>query len=443
MKADFSRWTFDPKNQFTRVLMQQGRVQLDADWNEQAAILLHYLRALAEDLIGPFGGPAKADGSPGEGFLLAPDLENGTPQKNRFRLLKGRYYVGGLLVENLEDRVYSREKDPKPPGMEGTGTYLLYLDVWERHITYLQDDRIREVALGRVDTATRAQMAWRVRAVALEPSTSCDDVRKHWKGWVEAWQPANRGMLKAQAKRSDTTTSDPCIAAPEAQYTGENQLYRVEVHKGGAAAEGATFKWSRENASVVFPIRSAPAPAGSEGTTLTLEHLGRDGRFGLEKGSWVEVLDDDSETGALVQVESVETDRLQVTLQGTQAVDPSKHPFLRRWDQKGRQADLPIQEGTWVDLEDGIRISFAPPEPGQDPHRYRSGDHWLIPARAATGAVEWPREKKDENDRGMEVAKFLPPVGAEHRFAPLGLVTIADGGTVTILDCRTTFGVRV
>ena len=53
MKGDFSRNTFDPRKHFTRVLMQQGRVQLDADWNEQAAILLHYVRTLAADLIGP------------------------------------------------------------------------------------------------------------------------------------------------------------------------------------------------------------------------------------------------------------------------------------------------------------------------------------------------------------------------------------------------------
>ncbi|HVR98552.1 MAG TPA: DUF6519 domain-containing protein [Thermoanaerobaculia bacterium] len=461
MKGDFTRWTFDPKNQFTRVLMQQGRVQLDADWNEQTAILLHYLRSLAEDLIGPFGGPAKADGSPGDGFRLALVLKNdGLAEKNRFRLLKGRYYVGGLLVENQADRDYDREKGLKPPGMEAAGTYLLYLDVWERHITYLQDDRTREVALGGPDTATRAHMAWRLRAVsklptpdgkALEPTTSCADVRKHWTGWVEAWQPASRGMLKAQAKRSDTSTSDSCIASPEARYTGENQLYRVEVHKKGTAAEGATFKWSRENASVVFPIRSAAATPGSKGTTLTLEHLGSDRRFGLEKGHWVEVLDDESEDGALplLQVESVDMDRLQVTLEGMPAVNLSKHPFLRRWDQKGRtgnppQGDLPIQEGVWVDLEDGIQISFDPAGKKQPAHRYSAGDYWLIPARAATGDVEWPRMQETKDEKETEVAKPLPPHGVEHRFAPLGLVTIAAAdGTVTVKDCRTLFGTRV
>ena len=40
MKGDFTRDTFDPTRHFSRVLMQQGRVQLDADWNEQTAIVM-------------------------------------------------------------------------------------------------------------------------------------------------------------------------------------------------------------------------------------------------------------------------------------------------------------------------------------------------------------------------------------------------------------------
>ena len=57
MQGDFSRDTFEARKNFSRVLMQQGRVQLDADWNEQSAILLHYIRTLAADIIGPHGGP--------------------------------------------------------------------------------------------------------------------------------------------------------------------------------------------------------------------------------------------------------------------------------------------------------------------------------------------------------------------------------------------------
>ena len=56
MQGDFSRNTFDPTKHFSRVLMQQGRVQLDADWNELNAIVFHYLRTLARDVFGPYGG---------------------------------------------------------------------------------------------------------------------------------------------------------------------------------------------------------------------------------------------------------------------------------------------------------------------------------------------------------------------------------------------------
>ena len=34
MKGDFSKDTFDAKKHFHEVLMQQGRVLLDSDWNE-------------------------------------------------------------------------------------------------------------------------------------------------------------------------------------------------------------------------------------------------------------------------------------------------------------------------------------------------------------------------------------------------------------------------
>src|SRR3954469_24747409 len=88
MKGDFSRFTFDARKHFTRVLMQQGRVQLDADWNEQVAMLLHRLDTLAADLIGPFGGPADHCG-----FTI-------TPADRDLQIAPGRYYVGGMLCEN-------------------------------------------------------------------------------------------------------------------------------------------------------------------------------------------------------------------------------------------------------------------------------------------------------------------------------------------------------
>ena len=40
---------------------------------------------------------------------------------------------------------------------------LFYLDVWERYITYVEDDRIREAALGGADTCIRSKVVWQVK----------------------------------------------------------------------------------------------------------------------------------------------------------------------------------------------------------------------------------------------------------------------------------------
>ena len=91
MKADLTRVTFDPLKQFSSVLMQQGRVQLDADWNEQNAILLHYLRGLAADLFGPAGGPAS-----NLGFAILPLDAKLPAHPTDFAIGSGRYYVDGI-----------------------------------------------------------------------------------------------------------------------------------------------------------------------------------------------------------------------------------------------------------------------------------------------------------------------------------------------------------
>ena len=62
MKGDFSRQTFDPTKHYNGVLMQQGRVQLDADWNEQQAIHRYRTETATYDIIGYSGAPAQNPG---------------------------------------------------------------------------------------------------------------------------------------------------------------------------------------------------------------------------------------------------------------------------------------------------------------------------------------------------------------------------------------------
>lgn len=58
MKGDFSRIDFDLDPNLDRILIQQGRVQLDADWNVQSEVLSLRHRQAIRDIIGTSAFPA-------------------------------------------------------------------------------------------------------------------------------------------------------------------------------------------------------------------------------------------------------------------------------------------------------------------------------------------------------------------------------------------------
>jgi Family of unknown function (DUF6519) len=419
MKGDFTRNTFDPMNHYSRVLMQQGRVQLDADWNEQGAILMHYLRSLAADLIGAHGGP-------GDGFKIVADAA----RKNDFNISRGHYYVQGVPAENEAENAFYKDQSGFPP-LEGGKSYVVYLDVWERHITFVEDDGIREKALSGPDTATRAKVIWqaKVKEYTRIASHNFKTDYGQFLDFLNNNRAPNVAGLRARAMKSPPGESEPCLIVPEARYRGpENQLYRVEIHTSGelglANATSPTFKWSRENGSVIFPIKMV------EGFKVTLEHPGRDVRFGLKQGDWVEIANDDSvlqnAPGQLWQIESIDTTSLLVTLKpktGT-AEQPlqvlegdTRHPLLRRWESPELKVEIPPTNNGWIPLEYGVEVKFGN-------GTYRSGDYWLIPARTATGDVEWPGP--------ISSPATVPPHGVAHYYAPLAIISLAGDGTVTV-----------
>lgn len=451
MKGDFTRMTFDPAKHYSRVFQQQGRVQIDADSNEGYDILRYFSRRLAADLIGPHGGT-------GNGFRIGPAVDQTNSAVPRdFDLAPGHYYVDGILCDNDSPMRYTAQSG-SPIGldkMEAGKPYLAYLDVWERHVTAYEDEHeertgIREVALRGPDTGSRAQIIWQVKWKVIDQPTINRLKAAEPEGYANFLKfledaPSVRGRLRARAlkPRGD---DEPCIISPEAHYRGaENQLYRVEIHHPGFALPPvgkpdknkiATFKWSRENGSVIFPITDV------QGEVVTLKDLGRESRFGLRVDDWVEITDDDyvlqNRDEPLLQVKTINRDTMEVTLKTTPAspvgTDAAKHPLLRRWDQQSDAIAVVETTGdddpNWVfTLEDGVQIQFQEGEAnlvGSAQTFYRTGDYWLIPARVATGDVEWPGPRGNPRPR--------PPHGVEHAFAPLGVITIAAGGTVTLGD---------
>lgn len=438
MKGDFSRITniFTADKHYSLVLMQQGRVQLDADWNAQALIQWFNMQKLAEDLIGEHGG---RDNS----FKIQPDTDS-----NDFEIKKGRYYINGVVCENDNDNLtYQNQVDyPSPPELETGTKYLVYLHAWFRHITSVEDGYIREVALGGPDTTTRIKNIWQVKAkevtddqlAGIKPKTNYED----FLGLIDVKRHHERGKLKAQAKKP-IDDDDLCIVSPENRYRGaENQLYRVEIHHSGSAADPdnpdevcATFKWSRENGSVVFPIREVI------NDSVILEHLGRDNRLGLSEGDWVEVVDDDYELADatnnfpvedLLKVVEINRDTMQVKLSGEpqRGGNELKHPLLRRWDHTGEGEGtsggaLKVVEDKWIKLEDGIQIMFTNDITGeQDAIPYNNRYWWWIAARTATGDVEWPL---DNSGQPLE----LEALDHGHRYAPLAIIKFKKDNTTT------------
>jgi hypothetical protein len=440
MKADFTRITFDAGKHYTRVLQQQGRVALDADANEQTDILLHHLRVLTRDLFGAFAGPAD-----GNGFRI--DVATGG-RPPRLMISAGHYYVDGILCENDAGCDYANQPDWTPRAADANGQggdpllawlanrnaddrFWLYLDVWERHLSWIVDDGIREPALGGPDTCTRAKTVWQVKSLPWDAA------------WNDAAVPCTAplgslvGLSTATlAARIDPGPgfTDPCIIAPGAAYRGaENHLYRVEIQRGGAVG-AATFKWSRDNGS------TATRWLSSEGSALIVQSA-----RGFSAGDWAELTHDALEVaglpGQLVLVAVVDNDRLTIDPTSVPAAGQMAwssnmlHPTVRRWNQSSKESvalsdgAVPVQESTadsnplWLDLEDGVQIRFA--AGGQ----YRSGDYWLIPARVATEGVLWP------NDASGEPA-LLPPAGIEHHYAPLGIVSANSRGTVQVSPCQ-------
>jgi hypothetical protein len=108
MAGDYSRKTFDRKKHYSGVLMQQGRVQLDSDWNEQLAIQLYRTQTESTDVVGKSGVPKKDDG-----FKIGK-----TGNGHDLTIAAGRIYIDGLLCELDQAATYTSQ--PYLPNPEFT-----------------------------------------------------------------------------------------------------------------------------------------------------------------------------------------------------------------------------------------------------------------------------------------------------------------------------------
>jgi hypothetical protein len=419
MKGDFSRWTFDPTKHYSAVLDQQGRVQTDADRIEAAEIAGHLRRQALRDVIGPSGAP---QGNPG--FALQVDDAGGLV------IGAGGYYVDGLLCVNEADVPFAEQPDlPGQPLPEFTGElrrFLVYLDVWQRHVTMIEDPALREVELGGPDTTTRERVCCGVRLFEVETDAHCLSPLPLWQAHIDAGD----GRLAARAEPPDEDAG-LCEVPPNAHHTGlRSQLYRIEVHQGGAPGE-ATFKWDRDNGSVAYRIE-----AFLDGQPTDRLRIARAGRWALSEldaeGDVLLELTDDlldlaGEPGPLRRIASLDPATGILTLdEAVDGLSADHHPKLRRW--LGEETTIPADDA-FVPLENGVEVRF-------EGSLLRPGQHWLVPARTQTRDVEWPTQP---NDDGELEPLAQSPLGVHHAFARLAIVDLTDTGFEVVSDCRVLF----
>lgn len=492
MGGDTSRVTFDPREDFSGVFLQQGRAVLDADWNEMVRIFERRIRTETVDTIGRGVVPSETP----EGFEIR-FADDGALEYGR-----GRFYCDGYLCESpgraefdgtpapgLEPPVFDRARPgdtgpegvldemistedgdfvplvaqpywPTPEGLPGPGPagnapgpHIAYLVCWQREVAPVQHPALLDPALGGIDTTTRLQTVWQIRVLEVPQGTSCETPDGQIEAWTELIRPSNARLTVNTVDIEDP--EDPCIVPPSDGYVGrENQHYRVQFHD--VTDDGvARFKFSRENASVTAAVEAIGTPAN----IVTVNSMGRDDKLSFREGDWVELTDDHREfnhrSGRMLRISRVfeltrqiefdrEIDSPDVGATGEDGADlvptglggdtlAARHTRLIRWDQSGvitfENGDDPIN------LQETETEGLIPVPTDGSPVHLEAG---ITVAFTTDGpgtprAMDWWSFSARTADTQVEPLVSAPPRGIQRHYARLAVV---DPSTGFVDDCR-------
>lgn len=453
MKGDFSQWRFNPEENFTGVLQQQGKVMLDSDWNEHARIGTHWQDQAGQDAIGPDVAAVPTEAPDGFKVLAARIVSVGGDPVVEVDLHPGRIWADGILaylapndpaaptdpVARIATHLAPPIQDPAagpPSAAEGAAAVrdAVVLEVWRETLHGFQlPQRLLEPALGGVDTTERILTSYALRLLRLEDGEDCHSIHDKLKD-----DPSGFGRLTATLTPT-TTVAGECPVTQGGGYVGlEHRLYRIEI----AATDDGTprFKWSHWNGGLVgagvyhtsgtditIDIEANRTAILTSGlTSCYLEAVTYDEALGHWRVSYG--------TPATINPNgTIEIDTSQA-LFGTPPPDPSADPtddprsFFRLWNGIELLGDY-LNAATPEELPDELGVHLAFEEPST--HVYRPGDYWTFTVRA--GDI-------GNSDTLLDAAT---PAGIRYHRVPLGIVTwtadldTSDGGDLH--DCRRRF----
>jgi hypothetical protein len=430
MTADVARITYDPSRQYRSVITQQGRVTLEADANEGATIASEALRLETIDVVGPTG-------TPDDGYKVGSGNGPGGVS-----IGKGVFYLGGWRLELDQPIDLSQQPDwiDAPAFTTSSGNLVVALLLTEQSVSAVEDQALREVALGGPDSAARMRLMQHFLRLNMT-GTSCADGATAVGALLTAdgvtLDPASLQLMSQATLQAGFVpgppNTDACQPVAAGGYLGaDNQLVRVTVINYVTSTKQGTLLWGWNNASLLYRASATDA------STLTLTSVPVDEEHAPQLGQAVEILRTQADltdgnliaepqgfVTTLAQAYSFDTGDIVLNDALPAAYQSDKNPlFVRLW-----QATVPFSAGqpTALDSVSGITVTITLPAL---PSQIALRPFWRFAVRPSMPVQIYPKRYQD---------KPQPPDGPRQWLADLAVVQAQASGCSLLADCRVPF----
>jgi hypothetical protein len=442
--------------------MQQGRVTLEADWNEAQTIASEQMRREALDYVGP-AGTWRGD----NGYAIS--LISGNPPSFDFTINSGSMYVGGERAYLPETETYSAQpandwmdsaQDPDwviPYASNPGFNEYIYLYLREQEVSAVEDSDLKDIALGGPDTAQRTRLIQHIvrhRTNGADCPSAMTDVQANW------WTPSGYQLDQTDMRVNsfgrlkvgfvNTVTSSPCEPTAQGGYLGaDNQLIRVQI--SSANPTSPSFVWGYDDASFLYEVTIASPGSSTAPTTLKLNTAPVDAEHIPQSGQAVELLLPAAQLSNGHQYVAAPTG--QVFILGSAAFTPGANTltlppgintalfepgpggnpkpaqlYLRVW-----QGQSPFTPGTAQPLSNtatgvdtGLAVTLSTAQAGQP---FRIGDYWMFAVRPPNPALIYPERYTTAPQ---------PPDGPREWICPLAVILWTETPPV-VTPCTNTF----